>query len=27
MCGGGELFDRIIAAEFFNEQMAASIFK
>ena len=27
MCSGGELFDRIIAAEYFNEAMAASIFK
>ena len=24
---GGELFDRIIAAEFFNEQQAANIFR
>lgn len=27
LCEGGELFDRIIAAEFFNEQQAAVIFK
>jgi len=27
LCAGGELFDRIIEAEFFNEQTAARIFK
>ena len=27
MCAGGELFDRVIAAEFFDEQQAAKIFK
>lgn len=27
LCSGGELFDRIIAAEYFNEAMAAKIFK
>lgn len=27
LCSGGELFDRIIAAEFFNEQQAANIFR
>ena len=27
MCAGGELFDRIIAAEFFDEQQGARIFK
>ena len=27
ICSGGELFDRIIAAEYFNEEMAAHIFR
>lgn len=27
MCAGGELFDRIIEAEYFSEVMAAKIFK
>jgi calcium-dependent protein kinase len=27
ICSGGELFDRIIEAEFFNEQTAARLFK
>ena len=27
MCTGGELFDRIVEAEFFSEQMAAQIFR
>ena len=27
ICEGGELFDRIIAAEFFDEQQAANIFR
>ena len=27
LCAGGELFDRIVEAEFFSEQMAAQIFR
>jgi len=27
LCTGGELFDRIVAAEYFDEDTAAKIFK
>ena len=27
LCSGGELFDRILEAEFFTEEVAAKIFK
>ena len=27
LCGGGELFDRIIAKEYFEEAYAAKVFK